>query len=259
MDRGKTSPTVLLIAALLFVIWSVVLVLSPGGSESLEWLQLIISVLTAGYAAYAFRQDDSIHNRRCRYILVGFAVAGAVIVIGLSADQNSSRTWARLGWSALLVGFIGSLLVWYPLRERRAATIVLGIVGAVVILSGIGLTVNCDRSIQRTWCDPVFEREQALAEQVGVEGELVRSGRAGGSAGAAQMVYSVSSDVVIPVVVTPPGEWQFEEQPLQNVETQRGHFLTNSEEFRDCEIDVKIDEPQQGDLLTIYVRCGVDA
>lgn len=139
MNQDKTSPLTLLVASLVFVLWSAVLVLSPGGSASLEWLQLVIGLVTAGYAAHALRQDDPKHARRCRYILLVFAVAGAVMVIGLSADQHSSRTWARLGWSALIVGYIGSLVAWYPLRERRAATIVFGVVGAIVILSGVGL------------------------------------------------------------------------------------------------------------------------
>lgn len=249
----------LFFGALLFVIWSGVLVFSPGGSAPLEWFQLIVGAATAGYAAYALRRSDPIHNRRCRYILLAFALVGVVIVIGLSADQRSSRTWARLGWAALIAGYIGSLLVWYPIRERRAATIVLGVAGAIVILGGVGLTVNCDPGIQRTWCDPVFEREQALAAQIAVEGERVRSGRAGGSTGAALVVYNIAPEATIGEVVAPPGEWQFEDQPPQNIETQRGVFIPSDQEFDDCRIDSKVDEPQQGNILTIYVRCGVEA
>lgn len=87
----------------------------------------------------------------------------------------------------------------------------------------------------------------------------MRSGRAGGSSGAALVVYGVSSDADISGVVAPPGEWRFEEQPLQTTETQRGRFTTNGGKFDGCEIDAKVDEPQQGDLLTLYVRCGVEA
>lgn len=235
-----------------------VLVVSPGGSHSIEWLQFAVSLATLTYAVVALRSDELRHNRRIRYLLLGFAVVGTVMVLGLGADQDSSRTYARLGWAALLVGYAGALIVWSRLGQHRPTAILGAIVGAVIIASGAGIAVNCDVTVQRSWCDPLYEKEQALAERIVVEGDLVRSGRAGGSQGAALVAFLIG-DQLIAEVTDPPGEWQYEERPLQSIEVQRGRYFSTAEETSDCRIDVKVETLPAGNIETIYVTCGVEA
>lgn len=256
-DRGRVSAIVLLAISLGFIGWAVWLRLTPGGSGALEWTQLIVGLVCSSYAGRALRLDDSTLFKRCRVILVVFAVAGAVIVLGLGADQNSSRTFARLGWGALVSGIVGSVISWYRFPQYRAATIVLGIVGLFIGIGGVGLTLNCDPVIQNTWCDPLFEREQAVNEQVQVEGDVIRRGRAGGTQGAALAVYGVEPGATIEDLTDPPGEWVYEERPVQSNEDERGVYTTTQPDFADCEINVKIDSPPTGRVETVLVSCGL--
>ena len=256
MDRERFSPLVLLAISAFFAVWAVVLRLTPGGSGQLEWLQLVIALATGTFAVIAYRAANSLYSRRCRYILLAYAVAGLIIVLGLAADQNSSRTWARMGWAALLTGYVGSIIVWFREPRFRTTTIVLAAGGLLGIVGGLGLTVNCDPVIQNTWCDPLFEREQALVEQVVVDGDLVRSGRAGGTQGAALMAYLVGPSDDIESITNPPGEWTYEAKPLQSNEDERGLYFTDSEEWSDCQLNVKIESPPTGRVETVLASCG---
>ncbi len=236
--------------------WSIILVVNPGGSKPLEWLQIVSSVLIGGYGLFAYRKNDPVHNRRCRYILLSLAIIGAVMVLGLAADQRSSRTWARLGWVTLVLGFAGTMISWWRIPQLRGTTIVMTVLGGFLIVSGLGLTLNCDRSIQKTWCDPNFEREQAVAERIQVDGTLLTAGRAGGSTGAAQVTYLVADGVVLAAVVNPPGEWALEERDHQPNELERGRFTTDDPLYSDCQIDSKMVALPQGSVVTLVVGCG---
>jgi hypothetical protein len=238
------------------LVWSVVLIVTAGGSRPLEWLQLVFSIVLGAYAIYAFRKGNPIHNRRCRYILLVLAIVGVVMVLGLAADDRSSRTWARLGWATLILGYLGSLIVWWRLPQHRAATIVMAVLGIFFIVSGLGLTLNCDPAIQRPWCDGNYEREQSLAEQTNVDGDFLSAGRAGGSVGAAQITYLVDDDASLPEAVDPPGEWTFEVMDPQGNEVDRGRFATAEPPNADCHIDAKIAPQPQGSVLTILVGCS---
>ena len=257
MDRSKTAPLVLLVWALLFTAWSVVLLATSGGSRSIEWLQFAVSLATLVYAIMALRSDELRHNRRIRYLLLAFAVIGAVMVLGLGADQDSSRTYARLGWAGLAAGFVGALIVWARFGQHRPTVIAGAIPGAIIIASGAGIAANCDVTVQRSWCDPLYEKEQALAERISVDGDLVRSGRAGGSQGAALVAFLIG-DSQIPEITEPPGEWQYEERPLQSIEVQRGRYTSTAEDTADCRIDIKVEVLPAGNVETIYVTCGLE-
>jgi hypothetical protein len=257
VERNRISPLVLLVGAIGFLVWSVVLVLTPGGSKPIEFTQLIVSLGTGIYAAYAIRKNDPTNSRRCRYLVLAFGVIGIVMVLGLASDQRSSRTWARLGWAASGLGYIGSIALWVGNARTRLATISLAIVGAVLIVAGAGLTLNCDPGIQRSWCDPVYEKEQVLAEKIEVEGDLERVGRAGAALGAALVTHFVPEGASIDAVTHPPGEWEFESMPTHGIERDRGVFTSTGSEYADCRLNAKIEEIPAGSRQTIFVTCGL--
>lgn len=231
--------------------------MSPGGSYGVEVAQIAISAAALGFAVYALRKGDAANARRCRLLLIGFAVFGAIAVLGLASDRTASRTWARLGWLSLIAGFLGAVAVWLPVRRHRAATVTLAVIGLILIGAGTALTVNCDPAIQRSWCNPDFEREQVLAEQIEVVGELERSGRASGSLGPAQVTYFVPQGSTITGITDPPGEWTYQEMPAQAIESERGRYTTDEEEFSDCRVDVKIESVPQGNRQVVQVSCGL--
>lgn len=247
----------LLVGAVGFLAWSIVLVLTPGGSKPLEFTQLIVSVATGLYAAYALNKNDSVHNKRCRYLVLAFGVVGIMMVLGLASDQGSSRTWARLGWAATAVGYLGSIALWVGSARTRMATISLAVVGAVMIVAAAGLTLNCDPSIQRSWCDPVYEKEGVLAERIEVEGNPDREGRVGAALGAAFVTHFVPEGASIDAVTHLPGEWEFEPMPIQGIERDRGVYTTDEPEYSDCRLNAKIESIPAGNRQTIFVTCGI--
>ncbi len=247
----------LLVGAAGFLTWSFILVLTPGGSKPIEFTQLIVSLTTGLFAAYALKKNDSVQNKRCRYLVLAFGVIGIVMVLGLASDQRSSRTWARLGWAATAFGYLGSVALWIGNARTRLATISLAIAGAVLIVAAAGLTLNCDPGIQRSWCDPVYEREQVLVEQIEVEGNLDRVGRAGAALGAAFVTHFVPEDASIDAVTRPPGEWEFESMPVNGIETDRGVYTSNEPEYSDCRLNAKIETIPAGNRQTIFVTCGI--
>ncbi|CAN5871701.1 hypothetical protein BH23ACT4_BH23ACT4_01500 [soil metagenome] len=247
----------LLIGAVGFLVWSIVLVLTPGGSKPIEFTQLILSVTTGLYAAYSLQKNDPVHTKRCRYLVLAFGIIGIAMVLGLASDQRSSRTWARLGWAAAVFGYTGSIVVWFGDTRTRMATISLALVGAVLLVAAVGLTLNCDPGIQRSWCDPVFEREQVLAEQIEVDGELEQIGRAGASLGAAYVSHFVMEGASIDSVTHPPGEWEFEPMPVQGIEKDRGIFTSSDSEYADCRLNAKIETVPAGNRHTVFVSCGL--
>jgi hypothetical protein len=258
VEQNRISPLVLLAGAVGFLAWSIVLVLTPGGSRPIEFTQLILSVATGTYALYALRKNDPTHSKRCRYLVLAFGVIGILMVLGLASDQRSSRTWARLGWAATGFGYMGSIALWFGTTRTRITTVSLAAVGAVLIVAAAGLTLNCDRSIQRSWCDPIYEREQVLAEKIEVDGDLERVGRAGASAGAAYVTHFVTDSASIAAVTQLPGEWHFEPMPAQGIESDRGIFTTEEPEYADCRLNAKIENVPAGNRQTIFVRCGVE-
>jgi hypothetical protein len=248
----------LLFGATGFLVWAVVLVTSPGGSRQLEQVQLLLGAAAAGYAAFALVRKDPVHYKRCRYLLLAFAVIGIVMVLGLAADQRSSRTWARLGWAGSIYGYVGSIVLWWRNPTHRAATLSFAILGGLLIAAGAGITLNCDPSVQRSWCDPVYEREQVLAETIDVDGELERFGRAGASLGAAFATYFIADGATIQEVTHPPGEWDYEAMDVQAIEVESGAYTGGHEPYDDCRINVKVEVVPAGNRATIFITCGIE-
>ena len=249
---------VLVIGAVAFLAWSVVLVLTPGGSRVIEYAQLAISLASGLYAAYAIRKDSPTHSKRCRYLVLAFGVIGIVMVLGLASDQDSSRTWARLGWAATGFGYVASIVLWFGNVRTRMATISLALVGAILIVAAAGLTLNCDPSVQRSWCDPIYEREQVLAERIQVDGEFEQVGRAGASLGAAFVTHFVPDGASIESVTHLPGEWEFDSIPAQGIERDRGVYTSTGPEYADCRLNAKIEAVPAGNRHTIFVTCGLE-
>ena len=256
MNPQRLPGAVLSITAGAFLVWSVILVTSPGGSLPIEWAILGVS---AGLLMFGLLSLRTVEVRRVgaiRWLLTAFALFGAVAVMGLTADDNSSRTWVRLGWSALLAGFVTSVAVWWNApRASRRMLLTGGVVGLIVIAGGVGITVNCDKSLQRSWCDPVYEQEEALGARIDVVGELQRSGRAGGDTGAYLRAYFIEGTVIGPVTTVPEG-FVYEERPLQSTEVTRGRYTTASGPDANCQIDIKVEELPAGNLETLTVSCG---
>ena len=254
--RSPRMPAVLLaVTAAAFAVWAVVLVASPGGPVVFEWFILGVA---AGLSALGFVSVKSADPHRVtliRWLLTGFAVYGAIVVIGLSADDSSSRTWFRLGWAALVVGLIASLWAWWTLPRIDFRLLVGGgVVGAIVIAAGAGITLNCDKTLQRSWCDPVYEQEDALADRIEVDGAQNRNGRAGGDTGAYVRAFLIAG-IDIEAVTSVPEPFVFEERPLQSIEVARGRYTATSGSYSNCQIDVKVEEIPAGNLETLMVSC----
>lgn len=255
MNRQRLPAFVLAVTAAAFLIWALLLIWSPGGSIVLEWIQAILAAVFLVLAVVSVTNTDPQRATLIRWLLTGFGVFGAIVVIGLTADKTSSRTWVRLGWAALIAGSVTSLMAWWTFPRVRRQTVIIGGVAALIIsAAGLGITLDCDLNVQRSWCDPTFEQEQALVEQVVVDGTLQRSGRAGGNAGAALRSYLINGSRILDVTKAPPG-FTYEERPIQSIEAERGRYTTDSGRYANCVIDVKVEERTVGNLETITVGC----
>jgi hypothetical protein len=256
MKPRRLPAALLSLTAIAFIGWAVVLMMSPAGSLALEWIILGVSAGLIVFGLVSLRSGDLQRVTLIRWFLTAFAVFGAVVVIGLSADNNSSRTWARLGWAALVAGFVTSLAAWWAAPRVNQRTVIAGgVVGLVVIAGGAGITANCDKSVQRSWCDHVYEQEDALAARIEVDGTLQRSGRAGGDTGAALRSYLIEGTAIQPVTEVPEG-FVYVERPLQSIEVARGRYTAASGPDTHCQIDVKVETIPAGNLETLTVSCG---
>ncbi len=255
MTPSRLPAILLSVTALAFLVWAILLIRTPAGTIALEWIIFGASAALLAFGLMSLRTSDRQRATVIRWLLTAFAIFGAVVVIGLTADDNSSRTWVRLGWAALVGGFITSLIAWWETpRVNRKAVIAGGVVGLVVIAGGWGITANCDQSLQRSWCDPVFEQEEILAARVDVQGELNRSGRAGGNTGAYLRAFLIDG-TSIEAVTEVPEEFVFEERPLQSIEVTRGRYTAPSGPDENCQIDVKVELIPAGNLQTVTVSC----
>ncbi|HSJ85538.1 MAG TPA: hypothetical protein VLA91_17185 [Acidimicrobiia bacterium] len=254
--RSPRMPAILLaVTAAAFAVWAAVLVASPGGPVLFEWFILGLAAGLSALGLVSLKSADRHRVALIRWLLTGFAVYGAVVVIGLSADDNSSRTWFRLGWAALVVGLVASLWAWWTLPRVDLRLLVGGgVVGVIVIAAGAGITLNCDKTLQRSWCDPVYEEEEALAARIEVDGAQSRNGRAGGDTGAYVRAFLVAG-TDIGAVTSVPEPFVFEERPLQSVEVARGRYTATSGPYSNCQIDVKVEEVPAGSLQTLIVSC----
>jgi hypothetical protein len=255
MSSRRFPAIVLSGVALGFLVWGILMVLGPAGPILLEWLILGISVVVLVFGLTSLRSDDGRRAQVIRWLLSGFAVFGAVAVIGLTADHNSSRTWVRLGWAALLAGTFTSVVVWWVApRVSRRVVLGGGAVALVIIAGGAGITANCDKSLQRSWCDPIYEQEEIVSARIVVDGVLQRRGRAGGDTGARLTAYLIEG-TAIEAVTFPPDGFVYEERPIQSTEVTRGRYTAQSGEDANCQIDVKVEVIPAGNMETITVSC----
>lgn len=255
MGSPRIPAILLALTAAAFAGWAVVLVLSPGGSAALEWVILGVGAALSAFGLFSSRSPDPHRPSLIRWLLTGFAVFGAVVVIGLSADDTSSRTWFRLGWVALVAGLVASLWAWWasPRIDFRSL-IGGGVLGLIVIAAGAGITLNCDKTLQRSWCDPVYEQEDALAARIEVDGVQNRNGRAGGDTGAYVRAFLIPG-IDIEGVTSVPEPFVFEQRPLQSIEVARGRYTATSGPYSNCQIEVKVEEIPAGNLETLIVSC----
>jgi hypothetical protein len=254
--RSQHAPAALLaLNAAGFAIWALVIIRSPGGSIVLEWIILIAAVALLVMGIVSLKVADRRRATLIRWVLTGFAIFGAAVVIGFTADDTSSRTWFRLGWAALLAGFVTAQAAWWTAPGvNRRSLLAGGVVGAIVIAAGAGIAINCDKTLQRSWCDPVYEQEEALAARLEVEGDQDRNGRAGGDTGAYVRAFViVGTD--IEAVTTVPEPFVFEERPLQSIEVARGRYTAGSGPYSNCQVDVKVEVVPAGNLETLNVAC----
>ncbi len=256
MSSGRLPSLLLVLAAAGFSAWGVILVLTPGGSRFLEWTVLVIAVALLIFGVVSLKSSDPQRARVIRWLLTAFAVFGAVVVIGLTADDSSSRTWVRLGWAALLVGFVTSLAAWWgaPGSSRRAV-VGGGVVGGIIIAAGVGIAVNCDLTLQRSWCEPAFEQEESLAARFVVKGIPDRDGRAGGDTGAYIRSHFIEG-TDIEGVTTAPEPFLFVERPIQSTEEARGRFTAADGPYANCQVDAKVESLPAGNVQTLSVSCG---
>lgn len=260
-DLAVTDPTrlpalLLSVAALGFMIWAVYLVLSPGGSATLEWAILIVSAGLLGFGLVSHRRSTPQRATLIRWILVAFAVFGAVAVIGLTADDTSSRTWVRLGWAALIVGSVTSAIAWWTApRVDRRTVLAGGVLGLIIIGGGLSITLNCDLTIQRSWCEPAYEQEETLAAHIVVSGSQDREGRAGGDTGSYVRAFFIEGSDIESVTELPE-PFRFEERPVQSIEISRGRFTAADGPFQNCQVDAKVETVPAGNLLTLNVACS---
>ncbi len=256
MGPDRLPGLLLSVTALGFLVWAVLLVSRPGGPAVLEWTILLVAGALAAYGIFSFRDPSSERARVIRWVLLAFAVFGAVAVIGLTADDSSSRTWVRLAWAALVSGLVTSVVAWWSApRVDRRTVVVGGVFGLVIVASGVGITANCDPTIQRSWCEPAFEQEEALAARISVEGVPDRDGRAGGDTGAYVRAFLIDG-VDIDAVTTVPTPFVFEERPIQSIEEARGRYTADSGADQNCQIDAKVETIPAGNLLTLNVSCS---
>jgi hypothetical protein len=253
---SQRFPGLLLCAAALgFTAWGLVLLNSPGGTFSIEWGQTIAAVVLLIVGLRAAVAPSPSRATAIRIIVSALGVFGALAIIGLTADNSSSRTWVRLGWAALVIGSVTAFLTWWAVPKFRRAAVVGGVVAAVVIASGAGLTFRCNKALERSWCDPLFEHEQALVEQVQVDGVLQRVGRAGGNTGAALRSYLINGSHISDVT-TPPASFEYEEVPIRSIEVERGRYTAAEGPDVGCTIDVKLERVSAGNLETVEVSCN---
>jgi hypothetical protein len=255
MSAQRLPALLMTLSAFGFLGWAIVMVLSPAGSIVLEWIILGVSAAVLGFGVSSLRTDDPKRASTIRMFITAFAVFGAVAVIGLTADDSSSRTWVRLGWAALVVGLLASVAVWWNApRVDRRTVIAGGVVGLVLLAGGFGITTNCDKSLQRSWCDPAYEQEEVLASRIEVSGDLQRSGRAGGDTGAFVRAYLIEGTAIEASTRVPEG-FAYEQRPLQSREVERGRYRAASGSYSNCQIDVKVETVPAGNLETLGVTC----
>lgn len=235
------------------IAWSTVLIGTPGGSVAVEWSQAAVgaSFLLLGIRDWRWREGGEV---RIGWLFSGLGLLGAVMVIGLAADASSSRTWARLGWAALVIGFAGSVLIWRTSASRGAFLLLIG-AGVVSIAAGAGITLNCDPVLQRSWCDPRFEEEEALLDLVALEGKLEERGRAGSNSGPALAVYQVDPDRALHALVSPPAGFSPSREEPQGVERERAVYRTAQGRFAHCWIRAALRPTEGGGEVSVTTRC----
>ena len=163
--------------------------------------------ITAVGAVYLWVAIGAIRGQRTSTSLIPWAGAalmgwGVVALLGLFADTTSSRSWMWASIFALIVGLVTLAIASLSLQPR------FGTVGAVlalgIVLGGIGLFQlrSCRIDLNASWCDPRYEMEDVIVEQLEVDRRAVNQGHLGGVLGPAfaSFVFDEPPDPYVDVV-----------------------------------------------------------
>lgn len=136
--------------------------LLPQGSLGLEiWL-------TAVGAIYAAVAGLALGGKRLGATLMPWAtilmmVWGLVALMGLSADDISSRSWMWSSLFAAVTGAVTYLLCCLPLGRKPTLGMLVFLGGCAFLGLGAWFQMSrCRIDIHATWCDPRYEQEDRI-------------------------------------------------------------------------------------------------
>lgn len=172
----------------MIVAWLVFLAdrwLLPQGSLILEgWLTLVglVYVVIAVMALRGSRFGRSAMPWMS-LLLMGW---GLLALLGLSADNVSTRTWMWSSIFAAVAGTVTFVVSTFPLDRRPP----IGMLAFLVLAGFIGFASwlqisNCRYDIHASWCDPRYEQEDRIVASVDVDRSPRNSGHIGGVLGPA--------------------------------------------------------------------------
>lgn len=173
--------------------------LTPGGPVSTEIGLTVVAlgcVLVAGMAL-----ADRVRTASVTALAIALTVSGLVVLLGLNTDSISSRLWMWSGWVALATGSAALALLSLP-RPGRALWIAVG-VWVLLTVGAVNQVVNCSPELTPSWCDPRFDQEERIIDQLG--GAIVRRGHAGGDLGPAFAVFEYEQPPDAAIAVVPAG------------------------------------------------------
>ena len=176
--------------------------LLPQGSFVLEaWLTLVGAFyIVVGIMAL---RGSRLGTSAMPWMSLLLMVWGILALLGLSADNVSSRTWM---WSSLFAAVLGTatfLLGSLPIdRPPRPGTLVL-----LAFLGFLGLAAwlqisRCRLDIHASWCDPRYEQEDRIVATVSTDRRPRNSGHIGGVLGPAfaSFIFEEPPDPTVDVV-----------------------------------------------------------
>ncbi len=168
--------------------WLVFLIdrwLLPQGSFVLElWLTMVGAVYVS-VAALALR-GSRWAEAAMPWMALLLLVWGILALLGLSADNVSTRSWM---WSSLFAAVLGTvtfLVVSLPIDRRPT----IGPLVLLAFLAFLGVAAylqisRCRPDIHASWCDPGYEQEDRIVSTVQSDRRPSNRGHIGGVLGPA--------------------------------------------------------------------------